>query len=203
MGVAYQSWFSPKVLPPITYPFVARTDLPFFHGTGYEVGDRVGDIVGYEWDNTDPEGDGRRLWDPEKSRIPQIDPASLQVLMTGKAVDVDGREGTAEAVYFVSRAGARVFSLVRQRSAGRSALRTRFRAGTLQAHQPRSLRVFPGAFRIGLFAIPGTTAADGRSGRGRGGWRAGRLRRASGGRRSAGGGRCGGSRPGRRRRSWR
>jgi hypothetical protein len=100
------------VLPPITYPFVARTDLPFFHGTGYEVGGRVGDIVGYEWDNTDPEGDGRRLWDPEKSRIPQIDPASLQVLMTGKAVDVDGREGTAEAVYFVSRASARVFSAV-------------------------------------------------------------------------------------------
>ena len=111
MGVAYQSWFSPQVLPPITYPyFVARTDLPFFQGTGYEVGDRVGDIVGYEWDNTDPEGDGRRLWDPEKSRIPQIDPASLQVLMTGKAVDVDGREGKAEAVYFVSRAGARVLS---------------------------------------------------------------------------------------------
>jgi hypothetical protein len=111
MGVGYQSWFSPEIVPPIRYPyFVARNDLPFFAGTGYEVGDRVGDLVGYEWDNTDPDGDGRRLWDAQKSRIPPIDPASIKVLFTGSPVDVDGKQGKAEAVYFASPAGAKVFS---------------------------------------------------------------------------------------------
>jgi hypothetical protein len=111
MGVAYQSWFNPETIPPISYPyFVARNDLPFFAGTGYEVGDRIGDVVGYEWDNTDPDGDGRRLWDSEKSRIPPIDPASIKILFTGSPVDVDGKQGKAEAAYFVSPAGAKVFS---------------------------------------------------------------------------------------------
>ena len=111
MGVAYQSWFSRETVPPITFPYmVTRTDLPFFEGTGYTVGDPIGDVVGYEWDNTDPTGDGRRLWDAEKSRIPPIDPATIDVLFTGSPVDIDGRPGKAEAVYFVSKAGAKVFS---------------------------------------------------------------------------------------------
>jgi hypothetical protein len=76
----------------------------------YRKGDVIGDVVGYEWDNADPDGDGRRLWDPNKSQIPPIDPASIKVVFTGSPVDLDGKQGKAEAVYFVSRAGAKVFS---------------------------------------------------------------------------------------------
>jgi hypothetical protein len=109
MGVAYQSYF--EATSDSKYPyFVSRTDFPFFNGTGYKPGDVIGDIVGYEWDNTDPDGDGKRLWDPERSCIEPIDPASVKVLFVGSPVDLDGRPGKAEAVYFVSKAGAKVFS---------------------------------------------------------------------------------------------
>jgi hypothetical protein len=111
MGVAYQSYFSDAAVPPIRCPYVvARTDLPFFEGTGYRVGEPIGDVVGYEWDNTDPDGDGRRLWDPQQSRIPPLDPAAIKVPFTGAPVDIDGKPGKAEAAYFVSPAGAKVFS---------------------------------------------------------------------------------------------
>jgi hypothetical protein len=92
------------------FGFVTRTDLPFFEGVGYQKGDVIGDVVGYEWDNTDPDGDGRRLWNPDQSQIPPIDPASIKVVFTGSPVDLDGKQGKAEAVYFVSSAGANVFS---------------------------------------------------------------------------------------------
>ena len=109
VGIAYQNWFDPST--PAKYPyFVARTDLPFFAGTGYREGDAIGDIVGYEWDNTDPDGDGRRLWDPQKSRIARLDPSLIKVVFQGAPVDVDGKQGKAEAVYFISPAGAKVFS---------------------------------------------------------------------------------------------
>ena len=110
MGSAYQSYFDGND-PKNRFPYkVARTDLPFFEGTGYTVGQSIGDLVGYEWDNRDPEGDGRRLWDPEKSRIPAIPTESIKVLFTGSAIDINGKPGTAEAVYFVSKAGAQVFN---------------------------------------------------------------------------------------------
>jgi hypothetical protein len=67
-------------------------------------------VVGYEWDNTDPVGDGRRLWDKQKSRISKIDLESIKVLFTGSPVDVDGHPGKAECIYYVSPAGAKVFS---------------------------------------------------------------------------------------------
>jgi hypothetical protein len=109
MGIAYQSYF--KAESDIKYPyFVNRTDLPFFQDVGYQKGDVIGDVVGYEWDNTDPDGDGRRLWHPDKSQIPTIDPALIKVVFTGSPVDLDGKPGKAEAVYFVSGAGAKVFS---------------------------------------------------------------------------------------------
>jgi hypothetical protein len=110
-GVAYQSYFENRSEEKPKYPyFVARTDLPFFNGIGYQRGESIGDVVGYEWDNTDPDGDGKRLWDPRKSRIEPIDAASIKVVFTGSPVDLNGRPGKAEAVYFVSKAGARVFS---------------------------------------------------------------------------------------------
>jgi hypothetical protein len=110
-GVAFQGWFDPNAKPNITFPyFVTRNDLPFFEGTGYNLGDIIGDVVGHEWDNTDPMGDGKRLWDPKKSRIPMIDQQSIKVLFTGSPIDVNGRMGKSEAVYFVSPAGAKVFN---------------------------------------------------------------------------------------------
>lgn len=111
MGGAYQSYFDRSAVPLIKYPyFVARTDLPFFQGTGYGVGDPVGDLVGYEWDNTDPDQDGARLWNVQTSRIAPVDLGSIKVLFTGSPVDIDGKQGKAEAVYFVSNAGAKVFN---------------------------------------------------------------------------------------------
>jgi len=109
MGVAYQSYFEAASDARYSY-FVARTDLPFFAGTGYREGEPVGDVVGYEWDNTDPDGDGKRLWDAEKSQIRPLDPSLIKVAFKGAPVDLDGKQGTAEAVYFISPAGARVFS---------------------------------------------------------------------------------------------
>jgi hypothetical protein len=109
MGIAYQSYF--EAASDTKYPYlVNRTDLPFFDGVGYRKGDVIGDVVGYEWDNTDPDGDGRRLWDSDNSHIRPIDPASIKVLFTGSPIDLDGKQGKAEAVYFVSSAGAKVFS---------------------------------------------------------------------------------------------
>jgi hypothetical protein len=110
-GVGTEGWFPPRTDHDPAYTLrVARTDLPLFAGTGLRPGDSVGDIAGYEWDDTDPLGDGRRLWDPERSRIRQLDPAAVEVLFTGAPVDVDGKPGKAESVYFVSPAGAKVFS---------------------------------------------------------------------------------------------
>jgi len=109
MGSAYQNWFQPDGPQRPSYK-VARTDLPFFAGTGWKVGDVAADVVGYEWDNRDPDGDGKRLWDAARSLDPAIDPASVSVLFRGEATADDGSHGVAEATYFRSPAGARVFN---------------------------------------------------------------------------------------------
>jgi hypothetical protein len=109
MGVAYQSWFWSQSDAKYPY-FVVRTDLPFFTGTGYREGEAIGDLIGHEWDNTDPEGDGKRLWDAEKSQITLLDSQLVKVVFRGAPFDHEGKQGTAEAVYFASPAGAKVFS---------------------------------------------------------------------------------------------
>ena len=109
MGGAFQSWFDPASGQRPAYR-VARTDLPFFAGTGWKVGDEAADVVGYEWDNRDPLGDGRRLWDAARSRIPALDPARVSVLFRGEAIDAKGKPGLAEATWFQSPAGAKVFT---------------------------------------------------------------------------------------------
>jgi hypothetical protein len=109
MGGAYQSWFESASAQRPAYK-VARTDLPFFAGTGWKVGDVAADVVGYEWDNRDPEGDGQRLWDKAHSRIAPIDRSAIKVLFHGQAIDAEGHPGLAEATYFVSPAGASVFN---------------------------------------------------------------------------------------------
>jgi len=108
-GVAYQNYF--PAYSDVRYPYrVARVDLPFFDGTGCAVGDIFADVVGYEWDNRDPDGDGKRLWDPAKSQIPLLPAERIHVLFTGAPIDLNGQPGLAEAVFFTSPAGAKVFS---------------------------------------------------------------------------------------------
>jgi hypothetical protein len=108
MGVAYQGWFSGG-LPGDDYT-VVDASLPFFAGTGIKVGDKLPGIVGYEWDNRDPDGDGMRRWSVEKSLNKQIPLESIQVLFNGHPVNNKGKPGLAEAVFWRSSAGAKVFS---------------------------------------------------------------------------------------------
>ncbi|MSP31111.1 MAG: hypothetical protein EXR09_11910 [Acetobacteraceae bacterium] len=111
MGVGYESWFSPGGGTDLRVPYhVATAAHPFFEGTGYQSGDQSADVVGYEWDNRDPAGNGERLWAKRSSRNAQIPLDKIQVLFHANPVDIDGRRGTAEAVYFESPAGAKVFS---------------------------------------------------------------------------------------------
>jgi len=111
MGVAYQNWFSPSGTPIQRVPYyVESTDFPFFAGTGLKEGESIADVVGYEWDNRDPYGNGNRLWDVGRSRIAALPLESIRVVLRGNPVDTMGRRGKAEAVYFETPAGARVFS---------------------------------------------------------------------------------------------
>jgi len=122
LGVAYQSNLSYRrqESPRFSY-YVESTDLPFFDGTGYEPGEEVGEIVGHEWDNRDPEqaygcpGEPRvaatdRLWHPNHSQIDPIPRMKISTVFSGDVTDLAGRKGRAEAAYFESEAGARVFS---------------------------------------------------------------------------------------------
>jgi len=109
MGSAFQNWFDAASPQRPAYR-VARTDLPFFDGVGWKVGDVAADVVGYEWDNRDPLGDGARLWDAARSRITAIDPSRVGVLFRGEAIGADGKPGVAEATWFTSPAGAKVFN---------------------------------------------------------------------------------------------
>ncbi len=109
IGGAYQSWFEPASAQRPAYR-VADNTLPFFAGTGWKVGDTAAEVVGYEWDNRDPAGDGLRLWDATRSINPALDPAAVKVLFRGEAMDADGKPGVAEATYFQSPAGAKVFN---------------------------------------------------------------------------------------------
>lgn len=122
VGVAYQSNlpYREHLEPPYAYRVVS-VDLPFFEGTGYRAGDEVAAIIGHEWDNRDPEaeyecpGEPRveasdRLWHEQRSHIQRLPEDLIEVVFAGEVVDVHGRKGRAEAVYWESRAGARVFS---------------------------------------------------------------------------------------------
>jgi N,N-dimethylformamidase beta subunit-like protein len=111
MGVSYQYYFSPK--KDITFPYYANTDAKDFYlfkNTGYKKGTEVGDIIGHEWDNTDPKGDGKRYWDKEKSKLPLLPLDKIKVIFSGPVIDKKGRKGKAETVFFQSDAGAKVLS---------------------------------------------------------------------------------------------
>ncbi len=105
MGVAFQGAGRKRQLY-----FVASTDSYLFSGTGYEPGELVGPIVGHEWDNLDPLGDGKRLYVEGVSAIPALPKSSLKVLFQGEPRNDNGKKQKAEAVYFVAESGAKVFS---------------------------------------------------------------------------------------------
>ena len=109
-GIAYQNWFPPDN-DDVRFAYVVeQADGPLFANTGLRAGDVIADVVGYEWDNRDPARDGRRLWDAARSHNAAIPAERLKVLFSGAPVAVDGTTGRAEAVFFESPAGAKVFS---------------------------------------------------------------------------------------------
>lgn len=111
MGASYESYFRRSSNKRFPY-YVATNNLrhPIFAHTGYRQGDNIGDLIGYEWDNTDPSPEKNRYWDEGASRIPFLPKEKIHVLFSGKPVDLFGKQGKAEAVYFESDAGGKVFS---------------------------------------------------------------------------------------------
>jgi hypothetical protein len=111
IGVGYDSWFPPYD-PKLRYDYrVVDASLPFFEGTQWKAGEAIGNnVVGYEWDNRDPERDGQRLWKSGSSAIAELPADRIKVLFEAEPIDVDGKKGKAEAVYFETPAGARVFN---------------------------------------------------------------------------------------------
>ena len=55
-------------------------------------------------------GGGRRLWDADAPLIPEIPAETVRIVISGAAVAYRERPGRAEAVYFESKAGAKVFN---------------------------------------------------------------------------------------------
>ena len=70
----------------------------------------MADVIGYEWDNTKLVFQGFPVWTEGASNIPRLDREGLQIIFEGPVYDVAGVEGTAQAVFFESDAGAKVFS---------------------------------------------------------------------------------------------
>ncbi len=108
MGVAYQSWFEGH--KPASSYSVVDNDLPFFKDTGLKVGDQLPRIVGYEWDNRNPDADGNRVWDPKISLNKEIPKSDVRVLFNARPRDYEKKRGLAEAVYWRSAKGAKIFS---------------------------------------------------------------------------------------------
>lgn len=110
-GVGSEGMFTPMTDDNPAYPlYVVRTDLPFFAGTGLQPGASVGNLVGYEWGNSDPTRDGTRLWNSERSRIAALPPERVLVVFEGRPRNDKGEEGRTESVYFTLPSGAKVFS---------------------------------------------------------------------------------------------
>lgn len=122
LGVGYQSNMKYRRQLEPRWPYYVIDDgLPFFRDTGLANGDVLADVIGHEWDNRDPEaerpapGEQRvdateRLWHEEHSKIELIPLDRIKVVFAGDATDVFGEKGRAEAVYYESDAGAKVFS---------------------------------------------------------------------------------------------
>ena len=121
LGGAFQNWFEGGSPQRPAFK-VARTDLPFFAGTGWKVGDVAADVVGYEWDNRDPDGDGRRLWEAGRSLIrPSIPAAPSRSCSAARRSAADGAPGVAEATCYPRRPGPGCSTPARSAGPGGSA----------------------------------------------------------------------------------
>ena len=109
MGVGWESWFLEG--SPRRHGYTLKTALPWLvEGTGLKEGDAVADVIGYEWDNISLKDDGKPVWTRETANIPMLPREDLTIVMEGELVDEYGNPGRAQAVYFESKAGAKVFS---------------------------------------------------------------------------------------------
>jgi len=109
MGVGYESSFGQD--EKLRFAYKVKTFLPWiFEGTNLKQGDELADVIGYEWDNTLLFWEDIPVWTEEKSHIPYLDRDKLQVIFEGDVIDSKGRSGQAQAVYFETDAGAKVFS---------------------------------------------------------------------------------------------
>jgi hypothetical protein len=111
IGVGLDSWFSADD-PKLRYDYrVVDASLSFFDGTNWKPGDFTGNhVVGYEWDNRDPDRDGKRSYEKGVSSIAEIPADRIKVLFERELTDFSGKKGKAEAVYFETPAGAKVFN---------------------------------------------------------------------------------------------
>jgi hypothetical protein len=111
LGVGLDSWFS-AVDPNLRYDYkVVDTSSPLFEGTGWKAGDSIGNnVVGYEFDSRDPERDGKRLYERGISHIKELPLDRIKVLFAAEPLDFQGKKSKAEAVYFETPAGAKVFN---------------------------------------------------------------------------------------------
>jgi hypothetical protein len=110
LGSKTYEGFSARYQPYFPEYHVADNQFSFFEGTGLQVGESVGGLIGYEWDNRNPvsqNGDGK--WKEGVSLNQRIPLDDIKVVLSGK-VAATGGETVAEAVYFRSPRGARVFS---------------------------------------------------------------------------------------------
>ena len=110
-GVSFQSGF--QYDGNLSYPYYVALDPdahPLFAETGYTLGSPIGNLVGHEWDNTDPSSKRNRYWNADVSQIPFLPKDKLTILFAGEAIDYKGKKGKAEAVYFESDVGSKVFS---------------------------------------------------------------------------------------------
>jgi hypothetical protein len=111
LGVGLDSWFS-AVDPNLRYDYkVVDASSPLFEGTRWKTGDSIGNnVVGYEFDSRDPERDGKRLYERGISRIKELPLDRIKVLFAAEPLDFQGKKSKAEAVYFETPAGAKVFN---------------------------------------------------------------------------------------------
>jgi len=108
MGVGFQGWFADKNL---RFSYKVASIIPWiFEGTDLKQGDEVAEVIGYEWDNTSLVFRGISIWSEKKSYIPNLDRENLEVIFEGDVINNRGEKGYAQAVYFESSAGAKVFS---------------------------------------------------------------------------------------------
>lgn len=108
MGVGYESYFKDKNL---RFTYKVKNIIPWiFEGTNLKIGDKLADVIGYEWDNTSLFYQDIPGLTEYNAHIPMIDRERLHILFEGDVIDAQGKPGHAQAVYFETDAGAKVFS---------------------------------------------------------------------------------------------